>query len=548
MLSQTTKSLPMKKILSASLCFVITCILFTFTPSCKPGTEKELAEKGINTAIGPINLEETSITDLQEGYKKGQFTIAMVVQQYLNRINDLDKNGPQLNSVIEVNPDALQIAAELDKELAAGKSRGPLHGIPVLLKDNIDTHDKMHTTAGATVLRNSIPLQDSWVAKKLKEAGAVIIGKTNLSEWAHFRANIAASGWSGLGGQTKNPYILDRNPCGSSSGSGVAVSANLCAFAIGTETDGSIVCPSNNNGIVGLKPTVGLISRAGIIPISSTQDTPGPMGRSVRDVAISLGLLTGVDPADSKTAASTGNIQTDYTAFLKADGLKGKRIGLLKNATGFHPKVDALLNETVAYLKKQGAEIVELQFPIDGAVYNASFQVMLYEFKDGLNNYFKGLGNNVPVKSLKELIEFNKKDSVELKYFSQVLLEQAESKGDLQSPEYKKALADMLKATRENGIDKLLKENKLDALMAPTGGPAWKTDLINGDLFLGSSSSYAAISGYPNISVPMGFIDELPVGVSFFGKAWSEPTLLEIAYAYEQWTKHRKAPKYIQTN
>jgi amidase len=539
----------MKNRLSTVLFLVIIYLSSVTFPSCKEtGKSKAGGTETGSDTLGPINLEEISITDLQEGYKKGQFTIAMVIQQYLTRINDVDKNGPQLNSVIELNPDALQIAAELDKELAAGKSRGPLHGIPVLLKDNIDTHDKMHTTAGATVLRNSIPLQDSWVAKKLREAGAVIIGKTNLSEWAHFRANIAASGWSGLGGQTKNPYVLDRNPCGSSSGSGVAVSANLCAFAIGTETDGSIVCPSNNNGIVGLKPTVGLISRAGIIPISSTQDTPGPMGRSVRDVAISLGLLTGVDPADNKTAASIGNIQTDYTAFLKADGLKGKRIGLLKNATGFHPKVDALLNETVTYLKKQGAEVIEIQFPLDGAVYNASFQVMLYEFKDGLNNYFKGLGSNVPVKSLKELIEFNKTDSVELKYFSQALLEQAEGKGDLQSPEYKKALAYMLKATRENGIDKLLKENKLDALMAPTGGPAWKTDLINGDLFLGSSSSYAAISGYPNISVPMGFIDELPVGISFFGKAWSEPVLLEIAYAYEHGTKHRKAPKYIETN
>lgn len=524
------------------------CILIflTFLSSCKPKASEEQA----NTAdsLNQLNLEEVSISDLQEGYKQKKYSITAIVQNYLNRINDLDKNGPQLNSVIEVNPDALQIAAELDKELAEGKSRGPLHGIPVLLKDNIDTHDKMHTTAGATVLRNSTPLQDSWVAKKLRAAGAVIIGKTNLSEWAHFRANIAASGWSGVGGQTKNPYVLDRNPCGSSSGSGVAVSANLCALAIGTETDGSIVCPSNNNGIVGLKPTVGLISRAGIIPISFTQDTPGPMGRSVRDVAISLAALTGNDPSDSKTAASQGNTQTDYTAFLKADGLKGKRIGLLKNTTGFHPKVDELLNKAIEELKKQGAEIVEIQFPLDPSVYNASFQVMLYEFKDGLNTYFKGLDAGVPVKTLKELIEFNKKDSVELKYFSQTLLEQAESKGDLQSAEYKKALADMLKATRENGIDKLLKEHKLDALMAPTGGPAWKTDLINGDLFLGSSSSYAAISGYPDISVPMGFVDELPVGISFFGKAWSEPVLLKIAYGYEQATKHRKAPKYIKTN
>lgn len=538
----------MKNRLSLLPFFFIVYLACVLLASCKQETTKESASTVDTTITAAINLEEMTITDLQNSYKQGEYTVTNVVQNYLNRINELDKNGPALNSVIEVNPDALKIAAELDKELAAGKSRGPLHGIPVLLKDNIDTHDNMHTTAGATVLRNSMPLQDSWVAKKLREAGAVIIGKTNLSEWAHFRANIASSGWSGVGGQTKNPYVLDRNPCGSSSGSGVAVSANLCAFAIGTETDGSIVCPSNNNGIVGLKPTVGLISRAGIIPISATQDTPGPMGRSVKDVAIALGLLTGVDPADSKTASSVGNIKNDYTSFLKADGLKGKRIGLLKNATGFHPKVDTLLNETIAYIKSQGAEVIDIQFPLDPSVYDASFQVMLYEFKDGLNNYFKGLGDNVPVKTLKELIEFNKTDSVELKYFSQGLLEQAEAKGDLNSAEYKKALYDMLKATRENGIDKMLRENKLDALMAPTGGPAWKTDLINGDLYLGSSSSYAAISGYPNISVPMGFIDELPVGVSFFGKAWSEPMLLEIAFAYEQGTKHRKKPKYIKTN
>ena len=520
------------------------CLFLISFSSCKPkNNEKQTASVDSN-----LNLEELSISDLQNGYKQGKYTVTAVVQGYLDRINELDKNGPQLNSVIEINPDALQIAAELDKELASGKSRGALHGVPILLKDNIDTHDKMHTTAGAIVLKNSIPAQDSWVAKKLREAGAVIIGKTNLSEWAHFRSYLASSGWSGVGGQTKNPYVLDRNPCGSSSGSGVAVSANLCILAIGTETDGSIVCPSNNNGIVGLKPTVGLISRAGIIPISFTQDTPGPMGRTVKDVAICLGALIGTDPADSKTMASAGNTQKDYTAFLKEEGLKGKRIGLLKNLTNFHPRVTILLNKAIADLKSQGAEIIEVQFPLDQAIYNSSFRVMMYEFKDGLNNYFKGLGPEVPVKTLKELIEFNKKDSIELKYFSQNLLEESESKGDLQSAEYKKALADMLKATRENGIDKLLKEHHLNALMAPTGIPAWKTDMIDGDLFYGSSSSYAAIAGYPNISVPMGFIDELPVGVSFFGAAWSEATLLEIAYAYEQATKHRKAPKYLKTN
>ncbi len=534
----------MKKHVPALL--LLLCIsIVLLVDSCKPRIKDETTAADSTTII---NLEEISISDLQDGYKQGKYTITAVVQNYLNRINEIDKDGAALHSVIEVNPDAVAIAEELDKELKAGKNRGPLHGIPILLKDNIDTHDKMHTTAGAIVLKNSIPLQDSWVAKKLREAGAVILGKTNLSEWAHFRAQLATSGWSGLGGQTKNPYVLDRNPCGSSSGSGVAVAANLCALAIGTETDGSIVCPSNNNGIVGLKPTVGLISRAGIIPISFTQDTPGPMGRSVKDVAISLGALTGIDPADSKTTASQGNTHTDYTAFLKTDGLKGKRIGFLKNSIGFHPKVDVLINKAIEDLKSQGAEVIEIQFPLDGSTYNASFQVLLYEFKDGLNNYFTGLGTTAPVKSLKELIEFNKKDSVELKYFNQNFLEMAEAKGDLGSAEYKKSLTAMLKATRENGIDKLLKDHQLDAFMAPTGGPAWKTDIINGDLFLGSSSSYAAISGYPSISVPMGFIEELPVGISFFGKAWSEPQLLEIAYSYEQKTKHRKAPKYIKTN
>jgi amidase len=420
-----------------------------------------------------------------------------------------------------------------------------LHGVPVILKDNIDTHDRMPTTAGATALRNSFPNTDSYVAKKLREAGAIIIAKSNLSEWANFRAKMSSSGWSGVGGQTKNPYVLDRNPCGSSSGSGVAVSANLCMLAIGTETNGSIVCPSNNNGIVGLKPTVGLISRSGIIPISFTQDTPGPMGRTVEDIAICLGTLTGIDSSDSKTLASDGKYQTDYTKFLKKEGLNGKRIGLLKKAMGFSDKVDTLLNKTVTWLKANGAEVVEIEFPKDENYEDASFEVMLYEFKDGLNKYFTGLGNDAPVKSLKELIEFNKSDTVELRYFDQKLLQMAEKKGDIESVEYKRALAKMTKATREEGIDKVMNDNKLDAIMAPTGSPAWKTDLLLGDHFIGGSSSLAAISGYPAITVPMGFIDDLPVGVTFFGRAWSESLLLEIAYSYEQGTKHRIVPKYI---
>jgi amidase len=406
----------------------------------------------------------------------------------------------------------------------------------------------MPTTAGSLALKSSFPQKDSWVAKKLKEAGAVIIAKSNMSEWANFRADFSSSGWSGIGGQTKNPYVLDRNPCGSSSGSGVAVSANLCALAFGTETNGSIVCPANNNGIVGLKPTVGLISRSGIIPISFTQDTPGPMGRTVEDVAICLGSLVGIDPADSKTLGSEGFYQSDYTRFLKQDGLKGKRIGMLTNVMGYHHKVDTLIHRSVAYLESQGAEVIEIEFPGDRSYRQASFQVMLYEFKDGLNKYFASLGNDAPVKNLSDLIEFNKSDSIELRYFDQKLIEMAQEKGDLETAEYKEALTTMLKATREKGIDQLMNEHKLDAIMAPTGSPAWKTDLVNGDNFMGGSSSYAAIAGYPNITVPMGFIDELPVGVSFFGRAWTEPLLLEIAYGFEHGTKHRRAPKFFTSD
>lgn len=510
--------------------------------SCKP--EKDKVRE---TSVQPW-LEEITITQLQQGYRDGKFTVTKVVKDYLERINALDRKGPCLNSIIQINPDAVKIAEELDKELLIGKIRGPLHGIPVILKDNIDTHDKMPTTAGATALRNSFPEKDSWVAMKLKAAGAVILGKANLSEWANFRSSISSSGWSGVGGQTRNPYVLDRNPCGSSSGSGVAVAANLCAVAIGTETNGSIVCPSGNNGIVGLKPTVGLISRTGIIPISFTQDTPGPMGRTVTDVAICLGILTGVDPSDSKTAASPGSSQMDYTKFLKKDGLKGKRIGLFKSAMGYHFKVDAMMKETVAWMKRQGAEIIELNDPIDANLEKESQIVMLYEFKAGLNSYLKNLGGNAPVKSLEELIAFNKKDSIELLHFDQKLLEEAEQKGDLSSPEYRDALEKMLKSSRDEGINKLIMGNRLDAIMAPTGAPAWKTDLVDGDLYMGGSSSMAAISGYPNISVPMGFVDELPVGVSFWGRAWSEPILLEIAYAFEQGTHARKAPKFILSN
>jgi len=489
-------------------------------------------------------IEELTINKLQQGYKDGKYKVKDIVKIYLDRINEIDKNGPKLNATIIVNPDAMAIAEEMDKEMASGKSHGALFGVPVILKDNIDTHDKMPTTAGATALRNSFPAIDSYVAKKLRESGAIIIAKANLSEWANFRAKMSSSGWSGIGGQTRNPYVLDRNPCGSSSGSGVAVSANLCMLAIGTETNGSIVCPSNNNGIVGIKPTVGLLSRSGIVPISFTQDTPGPMGRTVEDVAIALGALTGVDSSDSKTVVSQGKYFTDYSKFLKKDGLKHKRIGLIKKSMGFSDKVDTLMNKAIAYIKSSGAEVVNIEFPKVADYEDASFTVMLYEFKDGLNKYFASHNSDSHISNIKQLIEYNKSDSIELRYFDQNLLEQADKKGDLNSEEYIKALATMTKATREDGIDKVMNTNKLDAIIAPTGSPAWKTDLLLGDHFVGGSSSLAAISGYPAITVPMGFIDNLPVGITFFGKAWNEPLLLEIAYSYEQGTKHRKAPKY----
>jgi amidase len=510
--------------------------------SCQqqPATEAESAD--------PDRYLELSIDDIQQAYSEGSLTARELVQVYLNRIEEIDRNGPELHSILQLNPDALQIAQALDEERKAGNVRGPLHGIPVVLKDNLDTHDQMATTAGSRALANSRPLQDSHVARKLREAGAIILGKANLSEWANFRGELSTSGWSALGGQTKNPYDTSRNPCGSSSGSGVAVSANLTVLAIGTETNGSIVCPAHANGIVGIKPTVGLVSRSGVIPISSTQDTPGPMARTIRDAAIALGALVGPDEADGQTAASQGNFHTDYTQFLKEGGLKGKRIGFLKSSLGRNYKVDSLMRQAVAFMKGQGAEIVEIDRMPGGEVGGYSFEIMLYEYKEGLNKYFASLGPDAPIRSVEELIAFNKADSLELRYYGQQYLEMAQAKGDLSTEEYREALAKMQRGSREEGIDKLMDEQRLDAIIAPTGSPAWKTDLINGDSFQLGSSSPAARAGYPNITVPMGFVEHLPVGISFFGRAWSEPVLLEIAYAYEQGTKHRKAPQFLRGN
>ncbi len=524
--------------------FIVFLIIPVFLlVSCQPPTEETQIIKADH-----FRFQEYDIAQIQQGYISGTYTIKEVIQDYLDRIEAVDKNGPAINAIIQINPDAIKIAEEMDKEMREGKIRGPLHGIPILLKDNIDTHDNMSTTAGSRALINSYPLKDSHVAKQLRDAGAIIIGKANLSEWANFRGEMSTSGWSGVGGQTKNPYVLNRNPCGSSSGSAAAVSANLTMLAIGTETNGSIVCPSHANGIVGIKPTVGLVSRSGVIPISYTQDIPGPMARTVRDAAICLGAIVGIDSTDEKTLASQGKFYTDYTQFLKEDGLKGKRIGLYKVPFGINYKVDTLMNQAVAFILSQGAEIIEIDRITKDDVGDYSFEIMLFEYKDGLNNYFQSLGPDAPIKSLEELIAFNQSDSIELKHFNQKYLEMAQEKGDLTTMEYQDALTKMLVGSRKEGIDRVMNDHNLDAIIAPTGGPAWKTDLTNGDSYHLGSSSPAAMAGYPNITVPMGYIDELPVGISFFGKAWSEPVLLEIAYSFEIGTKHRKIPKFLSTD
>lgn len=489
-----------------------------------------------------LDLEEITITELSEGYENGSFTIEDVTSAYLERISEKDQNGPKLNSMLFINPDALELAKELDAELQEGTTRGPLHGIPVVLKDNIDTED-MPTTAGANILEGSIPDQDAFITMKLREAGAIILGKANLSEWANFHSSFSSSGWSALGGQVHNPYDLSRNPCGSSAGSGAAASANLAVFAIGTETNGSITCPSSANGLVGIKPTVGLLSRTGIIPISHTQDTPGPMARNVTDAAIALGTMVGIDLADNKTPASEGNFYTDYTQFLNEDGLSGKRIGLWTGSLGGHFKVDTLMHETVRLLEAHGAEVIEIDQISEQNAGGDSYQIMLYEFKDGLNKYFESLGEDAPVSNMNELVEATLNDPEEMRYFDHDILIQASKKGSLDSEEYQEALERMLRITREEGIDRVMNEHDLDAIIGPTGGPAWKTDLTNGDNFAVSSSSPAARAGYPNITVPMGYIDGLPVGISFFGRAWSEPVLLEIAFGFEQATNVRVAPK-----
>jgi amidase len=529
---------------------------------------------GIAIAQSPgqqrFNLEEATIADLQQKMQSGSETSRSLVDKYLARIEAVDRSGPALHSVLETNPDALAIADQLDAERKARGPRGPLHGIPILLKDNIATADRMMTTAGSLALAGTKPPKDAFVALRLRAAGAVILGKTNLSEWANFRSTHSSSGWSGRGGQTKNPYALDRNPSGSSSGSGVAVAANLAAAAVGTETDGSIVSPSNNNSLVGIKPTLGLLSRSGIVPIAHSQDTAGPMARTVADAALLLAAMAGADPDDAATRGGPAgprvgasslsrdgrprsSAPTDYSAALDPNGLKGARIGIVRDKLfGYSLAADQLADAAIVVMKRLGATVVDpVKIPTLGKFGGNEFEVLLFEFKADLNKYLTWLGPASPVHSLKDVIAFNDahKDQ-EMPYFSQEILTMAEKKGPLTDPKYKAALTSNRQRARMLGIDAVMTSHKLDALFAPTGGVPWLTDLVNGDSSAANSeapSTITSVAGYPHITVPAGYFRGLPVGVSFFGRAWSEPTLIKLAYSYEQATKHRKAPSFAPT-
>jgi amidase len=491
-------------------------------------------------------LLEITVSELQAKMRSGEMSAKKLVEKYLERIKDID---PKLNSVIETNPDALKIAEDLDRERKNGRLRGALHGIPVLIKDNIDTADRMKTTAGSLALVDApTPKQDAFIVEQLRKSGAIILGKTNLSEWANFRSTNSSSGWSARGGQTRNPYILDRNPCGSSSGTGAAIAANLAAIGIGTETDGSIVCPASICGIVGIKPTLGLVSRSGIIPIAHSQDTAGPMTRTVTDAAILLSALTAVDGRDSATAQNNKRAEKDYTRFLNKDGLRGARIGVARQFWGKNAELDKTLNDALDRMKQAGAILTDVKFETFGKFGDAEFEVLLFEFKADLEKYLTE--RNAPYRTLADLIKFNEDNAArEMPYFKQEIFEQAAKKGNLQTRAYRLALQKSKLLTQAQGIDAVMTKGKLDAIVAPSNAPTWMVDLVNGDCgsaYIGSSS-LAAIAGYPNITVPAGFLKELPAGVSFFGRAYSEPTLFKIAYAFEQTTKARRTPKYLST-
>jgi amidase len=512
--------------------------------SCNPNSPKTTVPATAIDAVPDFELNEENILSLQEKMAASKLSAEQITKLYLQRIEAIDKKGPLLNCVIEINPDALSTAKMMDEERKAGKIRGPLHGIPVLIKDNINTADKMQTTAGALAMQGHIAATDAFVARRLREAGAIILGKTNLSEWANFRSTHSCSGWSSRGGQTKNPYILDHNPCGSSSGSGAAVAANLCVVAVGTETDGSVTCPASVNGIVGIKPTVGLVSRAGIIPISATQDTAGPMGRSVKDVAILLSTMAGIDANDPVTRESDGKVHPDYTKFLDINGLKAKRIGIEKKPQGNNQYLHALQQKAIDLLKQQGAEVIEIEY-LDkiNKLGDSEFLVLEYEFKDGLNKYLSTANGNM--KSLADVIAFNKKNEDKaMPYFKQETLESSEKKAGLDSKEYKDAYHKSHVESRQI-IDEVIKQNKLDAICGLTMGPACSIDVMYGDRWGDVSlTTPAAIAGYPHISVPCGTAYELPVGFSFFGPAYTEDILISITYAFEQASKSRLPPKF----
>jgi amidase len=495
-----------------------------------------------------FELEEATVADLQTRMAAGGLTARRLAEVYLDRIARLDHDGPELRSVIETNPDALATADALDAERRAKGPRGALHGIPILLKDNVDTADRMATTAGSLALEGKAPPQDAHVTKRLREAGAVILGKANLSEWANFRSTRSVSGWSARGGQCRNPYALDRNPCGSSAGSGAAVSANLTALAVGTETDGSIVCPATTCGVVGIKPTVGLVSRAGIVPISHTQDTAGPMARTVADAAALLTALAGADPRDPATAGAAERA-TDYTKHLDADGLRNARIGVARNMAGFHPDTDRRFEEALAELKRRGATLVDpADVPNVKELGDPEYEVLLYEFKADLEAYLAARGEQAPVRTLADLIAFNEKNrDREMPFFGQEIFVKAQEKGGLATPAYREALDKCHRLARQEGLDALFDKHTLDALVAPTGAPAWVIDPVSGDHFVGGNSTPAAVAGYPTVSVPMGFVFGLPVGLSFIGRAWSEPALVRLAHAFEQATRHRRPPRFLPT-
>jgi amidase len=534
--------------------FGVLAVVAACEPSGDPDPGVDVAAPG----VAEFPLAEVTVAELREGMEDGRLTARGIVEAYLERIDALDRHGPALRSMIVLNPEALAAADSLDAERAEGRVRGALHGIPVVLKDNIDTGDRMPTTAGSLALEGVIAPRDAFIVERLREEGAIILGKANLSEWANFRSTQSSSGWSGIGGQVRNPYVLDRSPCGSSSGSGAVVAANMAPLAVGTETDGSVVCPAAANGVVGIKPTIGLVSRSGIVPIAHSQDTAGPMARTVADAVELLNALMGEDERDLFTRPAERRIpapgdgpdplEVDYTAYLDPGALEGARIGVIREGlTGYHPATDGLFEDALDDLRAAGAVVLDsLALPHFGEYGEAEFTILLYEFKHDLNAYLAGLGPDAPVRSLEDVIAFNERERERsMPFFGQEIFHMAQAKGDLSEPEYLEALSTARLAGE--GIDALMDEHGLDALVAPTTTPPWAIDPVIGDHYRGASSTPAAVAGYPNITVPMGQIHGLPVGISFFGRAWSEPTLIGIAYGYEQSTGHREPPGFHPT-